>query len=254
MTENSDGKFSNESFVTKIKWFVVIEPGRGSCTCAPISTYGNQGVAKRGLKKSEHAVIYSGETEPTPGSDEQPQSPQEQPMGQSIKVTQTDAGDYPMRSKSRINFGKMHTVEYNWKVLDYGQVCMEWEPWLLLQWRDARDPRTLALTTPPAVPSYPQAVEARRSAMAQQMQSIGAQLNTATGPSTRDYAAQYSAIPGPSQDFAIYPSTAEFDAEVDADESESESSRVEDVNAERGAVDNRASRAGRNVRRSRRHR
>ncbi|KAK4985030.1 hypothetical protein LTR66_008305 [Elasticomyces elasticus] len=217
MTEISDGRFSNERIT-------LLTSDR------PISTYGNQGSAKPGLKKHEHAIIWSGGTEPLPGRDERP-SRYERPMGRSIKVAHTNPRDYPMLPKSRINFGKMYTIEHNIKVLDFGQVCKECEWSLKLQWHDVLFPPNPAWTTPSGASSYPD--------------------TTAADPSNRTYTAEYSAMPGPSHDYASYLSPIEFAAEVDA--GESGSSRVEEVNAEPGAVDDTASRADRTERRSRRH-
>jgi hypothetical protein len=33
MTVVSDVRFANETFITKIRWFVVVKEGRESCTC-----------------------------------------------------------------------------------------------------------------------------------------------------------------------------------------------------------------------------
>jgi hypothetical protein len=91
---------------------------------SPIQTYGDQGVAKRGVVKSHHAPIYTGRVEPEPSKDELPnlkKNPSERAMLDSIRVQSYRKSDI-LHKKSRVNFAKIYTVEHNVKVYDFGEV------------------------------------------------------------------------------------------------------------------------------------
>jgi hypothetical protein len=110
-----------ERVFSKVRRFVIIREGAGYCSALPINTYGGQGVAKRGVKKSEHAVIYSGKTEPRIRTDELPKRGEDGMQPIPIRVdpdTRTEQLD-PM---SRINFGAVTTVQHNIKVKAFGLV------------------------------------------------------------------------------------------------------------------------------------
>lgn len=125
-----------EGIFIKVRWFVVIKATNGSCTCLsvnarypwwqrlqyirPIQTYSGRGVSKN-VVKHHHAIIYTGNREPKPRHDEQPTSPRERGMLDSIRVIPTRQGE-SMDPMSRINFKKVYTVEYNVKVRDFGNV------------------------------------------------------------------------------------------------------------------------------------
>lgn len=130
-----------EDFYIKTRRFIVVVEGQGSCTAmlvfgvsqmkivltepSAISTYGSQGVAKRGVQKSDHAIVYSGRAPPAdiPRADEMP-SRQEQGKGmrpQRIRVDMADRTD-ALDPMSRLNFGKVYTIEHNVKVRDVGMV------------------------------------------------------------------------------------------------------------------------------------
>jgi hypothetical protein len=105
----------------RICTFVVIREGTDRCEALPVNTYGGQGVAKRGVKKSEHAVIYSGSTGPSLRPDELPRRGEDGMQAVPIRVdldTQTDRLD-PM---CRIHFVGITTVEHNVKVKALGSV------------------------------------------------------------------------------------------------------------------------------------
>jgi hypothetical protein len=57
---------------SKVRWFVVIREGGYHCGALPIATYGGQGVAKRGVVKSEHGIIHTGKNIPRPNANELP--------------------------------------------------------------------------------------------------------------------------------------------------------------------------------------
>jgi hypothetical protein len=86
---------------------------------SPISTYGGQGVAKRGTRKGHHAIAYVG-TEPEPTDAEILIAPGDHAMMPSIRIQ--PRGNERMDPMSRINFADSYTVHYNAKVYDFGDV------------------------------------------------------------------------------------------------------------------------------------
>jgi hypothetical protein len=55
-----------ELVFSSIRRFVVVRRGATYCAALPILTYGGKGVGKRGVTKSDHAIIYTGSPEPRP--------------------------------------------------------------------------------------------------------------------------------------------------------------------------------------------
>jgi hypothetical protein len=99
----------------------------------PIQTYNRRGVT--GTKvKSQHAIVYTGDTAPNPLPSEMPSNAGERPMGDPIRVIGTIPWDNKMDQMSRINFLKVYTIEHNVKVGDFGYVdgADEWK--LTAQW------------------------------------------------------------------------------------------------------------------------
>jgi len=107
----------------KIRWFVVVKPGEGRyCSCLPIQTYNNQGVAKKDVIKGNHAIIHTGRVPPEPNADESPNiAAGERAMLQPIRVVANKKAD-TMDRMSRVDFAKIYTVEHNVKVYDFGRV------------------------------------------------------------------------------------------------------------------------------------
>jgi hypothetical protein len=98
-----------------------------------IQTYNRRGVT--GTKvKSQHAIIYTGDTAPNPLPSEMPSNADERPMGDPIRVIGTIPWDNKMNQMSRINFLKVYTIEHSVKVGDFGYVdyADEWK--LTAQW------------------------------------------------------------------------------------------------------------------------
>ena len=85
-----------------------------------IQTYNRRGVGKPGVPKNEHAIIYTSASAPNPLQTELPQSRYEEGMLSSIRVNANN--NDVLDTMSRINFGKIYTVEHNVKVFDFGQV------------------------------------------------------------------------------------------------------------------------------------
>jgi hypothetical protein len=106
-------------------------------------TYGRHGVAKPGVFKSHHAIIYTSRKAPNPQPNELPVEG-ENGMLKAIRV-EPHSRQEKLDSLSRINFSKIYTVEHNVKVYDFGDVHKYHIRDLRHQWRDVLD---LQLQTP----------------------------------------------------------------------------------------------------------
>jgi hypothetical protein len=111
----------------------------------PIQTYGYKGVSKAGIIKSQHAIMFTTDKPPAPLPEEEPQEG-EAGMLEAIKVKPEKKGD-PMDQLSRVNFGRIYTVEHNVKVYDFGQVHRKYQHILEAQfnqvWYASRKTQTI---------------------------------------------------------------------------------------------------------------
>jgi hypothetical protein len=111
-----------EPILTHIQRMAVVKEGHGFCWCVPINSYNGKGVAKSGLSSSDraaHAVIYMEGTRPAI-------SDAEDKMMDKIAIAVGPAGaDRKFDVMSRINFGKVHTIEHNVKVMNVGNIRRE---------------------------------------------------------------------------------------------------------------------------------
>lgn len=115
-------RYLGHSISSKTRRFVVIREGTNYCSALPITTYGGQGVAKPGVTKSEHAIIYTGHTAPAPQPSEVPPRGSNQgPMRDSIRVV-PDATTEALDPMSRLDFGKVCTIHHNYKAKAFGMV------------------------------------------------------------------------------------------------------------------------------------
>jgi len=121
VTVTSETKFG-EKIATKIRWFIVVNPGLQHCTCLPIATYNKQGVAKPGVVKNHHAIAYTSNTAPQQERSERPLANEGDPMLPSIRIVPKSRRYGKMDKMSRIDFSRMYTVEHNVKVFDFGNV------------------------------------------------------------------------------------------------------------------------------------
>ncbi|KAG4429881.1 hypothetical protein IFR05_014638 [Cadophora sp. M221] len=105
------GQFS----YSKVRRFVVIRKRLHSCLCLAIHTYGGQGALKSDVRSQDHAVVYSSrEAEPKP-------LPYENITTSGFAVVLEEPGE-TIAPMSRIDFGKIYTVEHNLKILRVGRV------------------------------------------------------------------------------------------------------------------------------------
>ncbi|GAB7362831.1 hypothetical protein MBLNU230_g3134t1 [Neophaeotheca triangularis] len=115
-----DARFGERLYVT-IRRFVTIRQGEKSCSAIPIFTYDYQGVGKRGVRKSDHAIIHTSRQPPQRLRGEAPGPGEDGMRPFPIKVDPFRR-DELLHAVSRVNFAKVTTVEHNVKVKDCGLV------------------------------------------------------------------------------------------------------------------------------------
>jgi hypothetical protein len=89
----------------------------------PILTYRGQGTTKRGVKAQDHAIIYTEENRQKGqrGKKAKEIPGEEKLIHKPIRVVPKSARDQ-LDPLSRLNYGKIYTVEYNVKVCFIGQI------------------------------------------------------------------------------------------------------------------------------------
>ncbi|KAJ6188162.1 hypothetical protein N7519_003070 [Penicillium mononematosum] len=108
------GKYQ-EPIYSSIRRMVVVKEQRGCCWCVPITTYSGQGVAKAGIDRSKHAVIHM--------RGDRPRAVRSEPrMAKEPLEVDPARPDQKLDCMSRVNFGKVYTVEHNVKVLPVGKI------------------------------------------------------------------------------------------------------------------------------------
>ena len=112
------GKYNQEVYC-HIRRMVVVGGRHGYCWCIPINTYNYQGVAKKDLSTQDrkaHCVIYMDNTHPTIDVKEN-----DLIVKRPIAVTAANP-EQKLHQMSRLNFGKVYSVEWNVKVMNVGKV------------------------------------------------------------------------------------------------------------------------------------
>ncbi|RJE24960.1 hypothetical protein PHISCL_02724 [Aspergillus sclerotialis] len=107
-----------------IRRMVVVKKGSQCAWCLPILTYGGKGLAKSGIIPEDHAVIYMRGSEPTTRSNESKTT--KEPL--EVKPA---THDQKLDKMSRLNFGKVYTVEYNIPVMPVGVLSSRSKPKLI---------------------------------------------------------------------------------------------------------------------------
>jgi mRNA-degrading endonuclease toxin of MazEF toxin-antitoxin module len=98
-----------------------------------VHTYGGRGVSKPGLSKADreaHTIIYMSDTEPT-------KLPEESDLNKTPIAVEKSSSDQKLHPSSRLNFAKIHTVNWNVKVMNVGKVARESMPRLVAYWRQS---------------------------------------------------------------------------------------------------------------------
>ncbi len=82
---------------------------------SPITTYSGQATTKKGVNQTTHTIVYSGNTAPS-------KLPEETKMNKDPLKIILDSPKDKLDPKSRINLGKIITIDHNVKVKPIGSV------------------------------------------------------------------------------------------------------------------------------------
>lgn len=178
----------------------------------PILTYQGQGVARKGVCKSDHAIIHTTKEPPAPTLQEAPSRGESGMMSRSIRVD-VDVKTDKLDEMSRVNFGKHYTIEHKAKVKSLGKVN-----------RDSLQPllsQTMAIWTSTAGPPRQQIATIQRSGSALTEVEWVQAFQALVGAGFSEERAR-AMLPEPSGD-AHDESEDEEAGEDDGDESEPES-------------------------------
>lgn len=101
------GRYGGDA-IARVQRFVVIREGLSYCNVLPISTHGERGVAKRGLVKSEHCIIYTDKSAATqPGEQSMMPKPIRMDPESPVGIL------HPM---SRLDLARVMTLDHNLRV------------------------------------------------------------------------------------------------------------------------------------------
>ena len=114
------GRFGERVF-SKVRRFIVIREADTYSSCLPIASYGQRGVGKPGVKKAEHSIIHTGRHPPQPLDAELPSRDENGMRPQPIRIDTDDPTD-KLDVFSRLDYGKVHTIQHNIKVRSFGKV------------------------------------------------------------------------------------------------------------------------------------
>ncbi|KAL8717665.1 MAG: hypothetical protein Q9225_005119 [Loekoesia sp. 1 TL-2023] len=119
---------------SQIQRYIVVKsrPKENHALCLAIKTYGGRGVAKKGVDAQTHTIVYT-TAHPPAQLENEPRLERE-----SIKVVASSPKD-KLDPTSRVNLGKIHTVEMNMKVKDVGMVDLSSLPLLINYWKELMD-------------------------------------------------------------------------------------------------------------------
>lgn len=101
--------------------FVVVHEGSGYSLCCAFQTYRKRGTTKSHLSLENHATVYVSGSEPK-------LLPQEQAPGMGSFPIVLGDKSVTIDPSSRLNFGKVYTVEHNIKVRNVGKIDKLWLP------------------------------------------------------------------------------------------------------------------------------
>ncbi|KAM0718565.1 hypothetical protein Q7P37_005635 [Cladosporium fusiforme] len=121
-----------ERVFSKVRRFVVVREGKGFCTAVPIVSYGGRGVAKRGVVKADHCIVFTGKPAPGPQQSERP-GPSEDGMQPVPIRVDPDLPINTLDKMSRLNLASVSTVHDNLKAKPFGRVNQDSLRDLMLQ-------------------------------------------------------------------------------------------------------------------------
>jgi hypothetical protein len=112
---------SGQRVSSKVRRFVVILEGKTLCSAIPITTYGQAGVSKTGVSKSEHSIVYTTRNPPAPLSAEMPARGERGMRSEGIRIVADDPA-LTLDNMSRLDYGEINTIQHNVRVKAFGQV------------------------------------------------------------------------------------------------------------------------------------
>ncbi|KAL8793196.1 MAG: hypothetical protein Q9195_004226 [Heterodermia aff. obscurata] len=111
--------------------FVVVKPIPNElyCYCCPIATYGGQATTKKGVNQKAHTIVYSGDRPPQPLDGEEG-------MNKDPLRIELASPDEKLDPKSRLNLGRAHVIDHNFKVQNIGMIDERSLPKLITYYRE----------------------------------------------------------------------------------------------------------------------
>lgn len=106
----------------QIRRLVVIREGTTQCDAIPINTYFGRGVSHQGVVKSDHTVIFTGKDPPQLHPDEHPKQQELGMRPEYIRVKTRSLTD-KLSPSSRLNYGKIYTIQHSAPVKAFGRVA-----------------------------------------------------------------------------------------------------------------------------------
>lgn len=124
-----------ERVFSKARRFVVIREADNYCNALPISTYGGQGLAKRGVTKADHCIIFTSAVAPVPRPNERPSRVEDGMRPVPIRVD-PDSPAEVLDPMSRLNLAAVTIIHHNLRAKSSGKVNMSSLRELMMQFEN----------------------------------------------------------------------------------------------------------------------
>jgi len=103
-----------EAAFTKVRHFIVVREMQNCSLCLPLNTHNRQGALKMGLRKQDYAAVFAEGSRPV-------LDPMEGIVRTSFPIIVENENE-TIDPMSRLNFGRVYTVEHNIKVAKVGRI------------------------------------------------------------------------------------------------------------------------------------
>ncbi|KAF7185734.1 hypothetical protein HII31_12965, partial [Pseudocercospora fuligena] len=117
--DNNESSGNSGSFGRLRRYVVVREPAENVLYALPITTHENRGVAKRGVLKANHGIIYHGSRVPVPRSDEHPVRGEDGMVAVAIRVNMANPSE-KLDPMSRLDYGSETSIHVGTAVHNLG--------------------------------------------------------------------------------------------------------------------------------------
>lgn len=111
----ADASNTQQSFFPKVRRYVVIRSRSNHCLCLAIHTYGGAATSKYGVYPDEHAPLVCNQAEVET-------HPNERPLRKEALSVVLEPPTKWLSPYSRIDFGKVYPINYNFKVRRIGRI------------------------------------------------------------------------------------------------------------------------------------